>query len=561
MYAECQLESIQHIHALRTELENSLISDDSPIDSERRQPQQLRQLRTVFRSDEAVHIQFSGPIIEEEQQQTSHHHQQNIRPPSSSRFTVSPTPPNALPSFASSIENRKQALHVLIAKPIFEGEGKKEVVDVKNKKIPTPNSIFVPPPPQTSQQSSTSASSPASSIDSGVASPGSCADEFLLFGGGTNGLFCQLNRQHRNSLPNPLGPFESQTLPKARGGRVFNFTTTTTTNKCDGGGFSSLIEALSLLPGAHINEEGECKTNRGKGGDVNNKPFELQNPPIGKSYNRLDQSSTTSLLLQKFNSGIGEKRKGEGDGLPPRSATMPPLKSILKKKQQSSIGASNPSLTTTMPSPLGYSNQRKGGMFSRFVPFRSISEDHQDEQRQRSPPLYKYNLFSNSNKTNNVSSSPTDFSTSTSSSNGTIEEEEIDSGIADCFYCSSGNINKNEINQQQQKQQKRVSFSEQVQARVYRSTSSILGQRKKNEKKARSRATRRCNSDESETTTSTNSFDVATNDEFKRSYLGIYKDNLSTNNSGIVCKSMASSTSDGSTNGANSGGGMSVLAQ
>jgi len=58
MYAECQLESIQHIHALRTELENSLISDDSPIDSERRQ-QQLRQLRTVFRSDEAVHIQFS----------------------------------------------------------------------------------------------------------------------------------------------------------------------------------------------------------------------------------------------------------------------------------------------------------------------------------------------------------------------------------------------------------------------------------------------------------------------------------------------------------------------
>ncbi|CAK5049779.1 unnamed protein product [Meloidogyne enterolobii] len=243
---------------------------------------------------------------------------------------------------------------------------------------------------------------------------------------------------------------------------------------------------------------------------------------------------------------------------------MPPLKSILKKKQQSSIGASNPSLTTTMPSPLGYSNQRKGGMFSRFVPFRSISEDHQDEQRQRSPPLYKYNLFSNSNKTNNVSSSPTDFSTSTSSSNGTIEEEEIDSGIADCFYCSSGNINKNEINQQQQKQQKRVSFSEQVQARVYRSTSSILGQRKKNEKKARSRATRRCNSDESETTTSTNSFDVATNDEFKRSYLGIYKDNLSTNNSGnIVCKSMASSTSDGSntTNGANSGGGMSVLAQ
>jgi len=85
-----------------------------------------------------------------------------------------------------------------------------------------------------------------------------------------------------------LGPFESQTLPKARGGRVFNFTTTTTTNKCDGGGFSSLIEALSLLPGAHINDEGECKTNRGedknKGGYVNNKPFELQNPPIGKVF-------------------------------------------------------------------------------------------------------------------------------------------------------------------------------------------------------------------------------------------------------------------------------------
>uniref|UniRef100_A0A915NF88 Uncharacterized protein n=1 Tax=Meloidogyne javanica TaxID=6303 RepID=A0A915NF88_MELJA len=508
MYAECQLESIQHIHALRTELENSLISDDSPIDSERRQ-QQLRQLRTVFRSDEAVHIQFSGPIIEEEQQQQTSNHQQNIRPPSSSRFTVSPTPPNALPSFASSIENRKQALHVLITKPIFEKEGKKGEENKNNKKIQTPNSIVVPPPQQTSQQSTTSASSPASSIDSGVASPGSNADEFLLFAG-NNSPFCQLNRQHRNSLPNPLGPFESQTLPKARGGRVFNFTTTTTTNKCDGGGFSSLIEALSLLPGAHINDEGELM--------------------CARSYNRLDQSSTTSLLLQKFNAGIGEKRKEESDGLPPRSATMPPLKSILKKKQQSStIGASNPSLTTTMPTPLGYSNQRKGGMFSRFVPFRSISEDHQDEQRQRSPPLYKYNLFSSSNKNNNVSSSPTDFSTSTSSSNGTIEEEEIDSGIADCFYCSSGNINKNETNQQQQKQQKRVSFSEQVQARVYRSTSSILGQRKKNEKKARSRATRRYN--------------------------------LSTNNSGIVCKSMVSSTSDGTTNGANSGGGMSVLAQ
>ena len=87
----------------------------------------------------------------------------------------------------------------------------------------------------------------------------------------------------------------------------------------------------------------------------------------------MDQSSTTSLLLQKFNAGIGEKRKEEGDGLPPRSATMPPLKSILKKKQQSStIGASNPSLTTTMPTSFGYSNQRKGGMFSRFFYFLNV---------------------------------------------------------------------------------------------------------------------------------------------------------------------------------------------
>lgn len=46
----------------------------------------------------------------------------------------------------------------------------------------------------------------------------------------------------------------------------------------------------------------------------------------------------------------------------------------------------------------------------------------------------------------------------------------------------------------------------------------FCSQRKKNEKKARSRATRRCNSDESETTT-TNSFDVTTNDEFKRFFI------------------------------------------
>lgn len=418
----------------------------------------------------------------------------------------------------------------------------------KTKKFQTPNSIVVPPP---TSQSVASASSPASSIDSGVASPGSCTDEFLLFG--TNSPFSR----HRNSLPNPLGSttWESQTLPKARG-RVFNFATTAA-NKSDG--FSSLIEALSLLPGAHRNEK-ECKTSREEfnknTGDF--KPFELQNPPIGKSHNQLERSSTTSFLLQKYNSGIGEERKGSSldNGLPPRSATMPPLKSILKKKQ--SIGASNPSIPT-MSTPFGYSNQRKGGMFSRFVPFRSISEDHvHDEQRQRSPPLYKNSVFSIINK-NNISS-PIDFSTSISSSNGTIEEEEIDSGIADCFYCSSDNNNiKNGINQQQK--QKRVSFSEQVQARVYRSTSSILGQRKKNEKKARSRATRRCNSDESET----NSFDV-TNDEFERSsFLGIYhsqQDNQSTKNNGnIICKSMASSTSGGSnTNGANSGG-LSVLAQ
>lgn len=36
---------------------------------------------------------------------------------------------------------------------------------------------------------------------------------------------------------------------------------------------------------------------------------------------------------------------------------------------------------------------------------------------------------------------------------------------------------------------KRVSFSEHVQARIYRSNSSILGQKKKNERKARQKAT------------------------------------------------------------------------
>ena len=91
----------------------------------------------------------------------------------------------------------------------------------------------------------------------------------------------------------------------------------------------------------------------------------------------MSRSSTTSLLLQKYNPGIGEKRKSDfdslnaGGGLPPRSATMPPLKSILKKKQSSTtFGSSAPSIPTISTSTF-YSNQRKG-MFSRFLFFENI---------------------------------------------------------------------------------------------------------------------------------------------------------------------------------------------
>ncbi|KAF7639234.1 hypothetical protein Mgra_00001195 [Meloidogyne graminicola] len=534
MIAECQLESIQRIHALRSALDSSLVSTDSPTDSER-----SRQLTIVFCSAESTHIQYSGPLIDEEQ---AH---QNIRP--SSRFTVSPTPSNALPSFANSMEHRKQALHVLIAKPPFEEKDQQ-----KTKKMPN-NSIVVPPP---TSQFVVSASSPASSIDSGVASPGSCADEFLLFC--NNSPFSQHYR-HRNSLPNPLTSntsWESQTLPKARG-RVFNFTTATS-NKSEQ--FSPLIEALSLLPGAYKRRNEQVDEINYSNGTV--KSFELQNPPVRKCHNQLERSSTTSLLLHKFNSGISDKRK-EGssldslnDGsLPPRSATMPPLKSILKKK--STYVSSTPSIPTMTTSI--FSTQKKG-MFSRLVPFRSISEDHSlDEQSQRSP--FSCKNISSVNK--NDIPSPVDSSTSISS-NETIEEE-TDNGIADCFYCTSDNkkLIENEVGQQlqlQQKPQKRVSFSEQVQARVYRSTSSILGQRKKNEKKARSRATRRCNSDETDTSTA-NSLDV-TSDGFERSqFLGIYHSQgkqSSCNNGNIVCKNMAVSSGN-NTSGAC--GGVSVLAQ
>jgi hypothetical protein len=76
-------------------------------------------------------------------------------------------------------------------------------------------------------------------------------------------------------------------------------------------------------------------------------------------------------LLQKYNSGTEEKGKecnfdclNDTDGLPPRSATMPPLKSILKKKQSATFGA-----PTLLPPSLSastlISNQRNG-IFSRF---------------------------------------------------------------------------------------------------------------------------------------------------------------------------------------------------
>jgi hypothetical protein len=532
MFAECQLESIQRIHALRTELDNSLLSNDSHIYSDCDQQQHCRQLRTVLRTAESTHIQYTGPFLATEVDQSSC---QSVRP--TSRFTVSPTPPNAMPPFSASTENRKQALHVVIAKPILE-EDSQDKTEVQQQ-----NSIVVPP---TSSNSVFSASSPASSIDSGVASPGSCTDDLF----GISGPFSRQYR-HRNSLPlhfNSTTSWKSHTLPKSHG-RIFNFTTT---KKDD---FPSLIEALSL--------QSECKKKADENFIANAEEFgkikgtvgeiELQ-PSIAKSDAQypFSRSSTTSLLVQKYNSGTEEKRKersfdclNSGDGLPPRSATMPPLKSILKKKQSVTFGASTPSLPSLSTSTF-CSNQRKG-IFSRFIPFRSTFEDH-IHTVERSPPLHN-NIIA----INNIVPSSVESSTSTSSCTEMIEEE-TDHGISDCFYCTSdsnnltkiGNIlNEQKIQQQQQSRQKRVSFSEQVQARVYRSTSSIIGQRKKNEKKARNRATRRCNSDET------------ANDFERSSFLETHSgDQPSINNNGIICKTMAASD-----NGTNGGSGMSVLAQ
>ncbi|KAL3074835.1 hypothetical protein niasHS_014280 [Heterodera schachtii] len=248
-----------------------------------------------------------------------------------------------------------------------------------------------------------------------------------------------------------------------------------------------------------------------------------------------------------------------GDGLPPRSATMPPLRSILKKPRApqppSPVPANNdttllmmmkmafangsaasgqqqlqqhqqPNRFTMVPSPMPRNHLRR--VPTRLVLERSVSDSVLDDAAipddQFSALQHSAAAAFNASILRRLSSSSSTMSPGgglLGSFDEQLEDNIVDNKTEQFMHqqqqgsngnggnnsssssscpssCSSETIDTDGSAQSAAPApivKKRVSFSECVHARYFRSNSSILGQKKKNEKKSRKRTSRRCNSD------------------------------------------------------------------
>jgi len=194
-------------------------------------------------------------------------------------------------------------------------------------------------------------------------------------------------------------------------------------------------------------------------------------------------------MQRQFSEGSSPPRDDAitNNGLPPRAATMPPLKSILKKPKTNNGDQQNTHQNNDV-----FPRNHQRHMPTRIVLFRSISEGMQGNISPTSSPMEVTSSLNEAilrkltspqldafeehleecdeakrmeENNNDISAQTKVPSSSSSGSTETIDSED--------YGQHSASIAK-----------KRVSFSEHVQARIYRSNSSILGQRRKNEKKS-----------------------------------------------------------------------------
>jgi hypothetical protein len=245
--ADCQLESIRRIQLLRAELEHSLRVSLSP-------PKEKRPLNILFRSDKSAQIQIlvfhfiyanNSTQLCPQGTEESALKSRPVAPTSSTRFTVSPTA-NAMPAMTDRAGGPKamgRPLRVLITNKAAENQQ------------PRPAIAIVP---SSTNNNNASATSPASSVDSGIVSPGGD----FLFGCGT---------------PGSPSAFPSwATIPRTSGvnrRRIFNF------SNCAGSTGGSLIDALAL---SGKQPRAEHKMTDTSAGPIGAALLTLQKPPAGK---------------------------------------------------------------------------------------------------------------------------------------------------------------------------------------------------------------------------------------------------------------------------------------
>ncbi|KAI1724006.1 protein kintoun [Ditylenchus destructor] len=169
------------------------------------------------------------------------------------------------------------------------------------------------------------------------------------------------------------------------------------------------------------------------------------------------------------------------------------LKGILKK----------PPPVPTEPQPAGSALKRTSTRFTGLS--RSVSECLGDGDLTQAFNGMVLNQLCNASQNSN--------STATQGSDSSINTEPATNpGSGDSSQDESAKMNGDDEGLEPKTRTKRVSFSEHVQARIYRSNSSILGQKKKNEKKQRSKRRR----SESESNESSTSVEHSSNDMPKR---------------------------------------------
>uniref|UniRef100_A0A183BUX7 PEHE domain-containing protein n=1 Tax=Globodera pallida TaxID=36090 RepID=A0A183BUX7_GLOPA len=616
------VERLRRVELLRAELDRSLkvaaAASSLSGAAEKRSP-----LCILFHSADSVHIQFSGSA------RASVDLFARPRVGTASRFIVSPTPnavppaavPPLLPPKTESSTASAWPLRVLTTTRQNDAELLENVacataaVD-KDKNESSVNSgaiILLPTPPLGA------ASSPASSVDSGVASPGAAGDFLLNTAPFRPSTTEQQRASHDSSVkleqcsnsPNSVklcrGLFNGPswaTVPRTRRW-IFNFSSNKNIN--DDNDRSPLIDALALsssLSSGGSTTETETVKKPTTVTEVSSSALQqqqpppvltLQKPPLKKKYGpNTDNShqssppsqsevssngyssnlgnnfnstlsptespmvavktesvinseeedivasrrhsavqqpsskSSSSVVLQRqfsdgccYNSGsdgtVLDADTEELHGLPPRAATLPPLRSILKKPRASAMmvlnsnGQQQLQQQHFLDSALPRNHLRR--MPTRIVLERSVSEsllydavpDDQFSTLQHSAAaVFNASIL----RKLSMASTPVlgSFDEKLEEQHIKAEQEQQqqkqnNSGSisSSCCpsSCSSETIDSDGSGQSSAAPiaKKRVSFSEHVQARIYRSNSSILGQRRKNEKKSRNRCTRRCSSD------------------------------------------------------------------